>query len=153
MVTDLGGFPASPVGVDGCGRPSIARRPGPWPPSIPASPRFRGSGVFDTMHRYPALVSGTGNGDASIATALNAAVKRGAAGCISVAIDRRFGVGVKSWDGIRRSPIPQPSQPCPSSGELPRVATDRLAPLARPTVLGGGRPVGELEPRVELKWE
>ena len=38
-------------------------------------------------------------------------------------------------------------------GELPRVLLDRLAPLARPTVLGGGRPVGELEPRVELKWE
>ena len=30
------------------------------------------------MHRYPALVSGSGNGDASIAISLNAAAKRGA---------------------------------------------------------------------------
>ena len=154
VVTDLGGFRRRRWVLTGAGRPSIARRPGPWPPSIPASPRFRGSGRSSTpCTGIRPLVSGTGNGDASIATALNAAVKRGAAGCIGVAIDRRFGVAVKSWDGIQEVADSAAIATLSELGELPRVATDRLAPLARPTVLGGGRPVGELEPRVELKWE
>ena len=154
LVTDLGGFPASPVGVDGCGAPvhrTTTRAMATLYARLCSIPRLRE--VFDTMHRYPALVSGTGNGDASIATALNAAVKRGAAGCIGVAIDRRFGVAVKSWDGIQEVADSAAIATLSELGELPRVATDRLAPLARPTVLGGGRPVGELEPRVELKWE
>ncbi|HEU5112252.1 MAG TPA: asparaginase [Acidimicrobiia bacterium] len=152
-INDLGGFPASPVGVDGCGAPvhrTTTRAMATLYARLGSLPRLRE--VFDTMHRYPALVSGTGNGDASIATALNAAAKRGAAGCIGVAIDRRLGLAVKSWDGIQEVADAAAIATLSGLGELSRVAADRLAALARPTVLGGGRPVGELEPRVELTW-
>ena len=67
-------------------------------------------------------------------------------------LDRRLGVAVKSWDGIQEVADAAAIATLAGLDELPRIAADRLADLARPTVLGGGRPVGELEPRVELKW-
>jgi L-asparaginase II len=153
LIADLSGFPVAPVGVDGCGAPvhrTTTRALATLYARLASLPRLRE--VFDTMHRYPALVSGAGNGDASIATALNAAAKRGAAGCIGVALDRRLGVAVKSWDGSQQVADAAAITTLAGLGELPRIAADRLTRLARPTVLGGGRPVGELEPRVELRW-
>jgi L-asparaginase II len=104
------------------------------------------------MHRYPALVSGVGNGDAAISINLNAAAKRGAAGCIGVAIEGRLGVAVKSWDGIHEVANSAAIATLAELGEVPHVAAGRLGALARPRVLGGGRVVGELEPRVSLQW-
>ncbi len=153
LIADLSGFSGTPVGVDGCGAPvhrTTTRAMATLYARLSSLPRLRE--VFDAMHRYPALVSGTGNGDASIATALNAAAKRGAAGCIGVALDERVGVAVKSWDGIQEVADAAAIATLAGLGELPRIAGDRLAPLARPMVLGGGRPVGELESRVELQW-
>jgi L-asparaginase II len=153
LIADLSGFPVSPVGVDGCGAPvhrTTTRAMATLYARLATLPRLRE--VFETMHRYPALVSGTGNGDASIGSALNAAAKRGAAGCIGVALDGRLGVAVKSWDGIQEVADAAAIATLAGLGELPPTASDRLATLARPTVLGGGRPVGELEPTVDLQW-
>ena len=153
LIAELGGFPVSPVGVDGCGAPvhrTTTRAMATLYARLGSMARL--TEVFDIMHRYPALVSGTGNGDASIAIALNAAAKRGAAGCIGVAFDRRLGVAVKSWDGIQEVADVAAIATMAALDELPRIAADRLLRLARPTVLGGGRPVGELEPRLELQW-
>jgi L-asparaginase II len=153
LVNELGGFPVSPVGVDGCGAPvhrTTTRVMALLYARLASLSRLRE--VLDAMHRYPALVSGNGNGDSSIAVALNAAAKRGAAGCIGVAIDGRLGVAVKSWDGIQEVADASAIATLAALGELPAVAADRLASLARPKVLGGGRVVGELEPRVDLQW-
>jgi L-asparaginase II len=108
--------------------------------------------VYAAMHRYPALVSGVGNGDAAIAINLNAASKRGAAGCIGVALERRLGVAVKSWDGINAVAESAAISTLAALGEVPPVAEDRLEAHVRPGVLGGGEMVGELEPRVSLQW-
>lgn len=153
LVTELGRFPASPVGVDGCGAPvhrTSTRAMALLYARLAAEPRFRE--VFTAMHRYPALVSGVGNGDAAISINLNAAAKRGAAGCIGVAIEGRFGVAVKSWDGIQEVAHSAAIATLAALGEVTPVAEDRLEALARPRVLGGGRVVGELEPRVSLQW-
>ena len=102
------------------------------------------------MHRYPALVSGTGNGDASIATALNAvAGRRDASAWPST--------GVSVWPsspgtGSRRSLIPQPSQPCPSWARPRSQPIASHHSLVQPCSVVDG-PSAELEPRVELKWE
>lgn len=153
VINELGGFPVSPVGVDGCGAPvhrTTTRVMGLLFARLATLSRLRD--VFEVMHRYPALVSGTGNGDAAISVELNAAAKRGAAGCIGVAIEGRLGVAVKSWDGIQEVADAAAIATLAALGELPAIAADRLAALARPKVLGGGRAVGELEPRVELQW-
>ena len=98
------------------------------------------------MHRYPALVSGTGNGDASIATALNAAVKRGAAGCIGVAIDRRFGGGQvlgRDPEVADSAAIATLSEPGSCPGSQP-IASHHS--LVQPCSVVDG-PSAELEPR------
>jgi L-asparaginase II len=152
-VAELGGFEVSPVGVDGCGAPVLrttTRVMALLYARLATQPRFEE--VFTAMHRYPALVSGTGKGDAAVATALNAVAKRGAAGCLGVAIEGRLGIAVKSWDGIEEIATSAMIATLAALGELPAHAAGLLAPLARPKVLGGGQAVGELEPRVELRW-
>jgi L-asparaginase II len=153
LVTELGSFPASPVGVDGCGAPvhrTTTRAMALLYARLASEPRLRD--VYVAMHRYPALVSGVGNGDAAISSNLNAAAKRGAAGCIGVAVEGRLGVAVKSWDGINAVAQSAAISTLVALGEVPLVAQDRLEALARPGVLGGGQMVGELEPRVSLQW-
>jgi L-asparaginase II len=153
LVAELGGFPAGPLGVDGCGAPvhrTTTRAMARLYSCLASEARL--SEVFTAMHRYPALVSGIGNGDAAIATNVNAAAKRGAAGCIGVAVGGRLGVAVKSWDGIQEVADSAAIATLTALGEVPAVAERRLDPLARPRVLGGGRVVGQLEPRVSLRW-
>jgi L-asparaginase II len=153
LVTELGGFPASPVGVDGCGAPvhrTTTRVMALLYARLASESRLRD--VYAAMHRYPALVSGVGNGDAAISINLNAVAKRGAAGCIGVAVEGRLGVAVKSWDGINAVAQSAAISTLAALGEVPVVAEDRLEALLRPGVLGGGEMVGELEPRVSLQW-
>jgi L-asparaginase II len=153
LVADLGGFPAGPIGVDGCGAPvhrTTTRAMALLYARLGSESRLRE--VFTAMHRYPALASGVGNGDAAVSTNLNAAAKRGAAGCIGVAIGGRLGVAVKSWDGIQEVADSAAIATLEALGEVPRVAGERLDPLTRPRVLGGGQVVGGLEPRVSLQW-
>jgi L-asparaginase II len=157
LVTDLigllGRFPVTPVGVDGCGAPvhrTSTRAMALLYARLAADPRL--SEVFTVMHRYPALVSGVGNGDAAIAINLNAAAKRGAAGCLGVAIEGRLGIAVKSWDGIQEVAECAAIATLTALGEVPPAGMRRLEDFARPRVLGGGRVVGQLEPRVVLQW-
>ena len=153
LVSDLGEFAVSPVGVDGCGAPVLrttTRAMALLYARLATLPLL--AEVFAAMHRYPALVSGTGNGDATLATVLNAAAKRGAAGCLGVSIEGRLGIAVKSWDGLQEIAVTGMIATLATLGELPEHATALLAPLARPKVLGGDRSVGQLEPRVELRW-
>jgi L-asparaginase II len=152
-MTEAGGFDVSPVGVDGCGAPVLrttTRVMALLYARLATQPRY--DEIFTAMHRYPALVSGAGNGDAALAISLDLAAKRGAAGCLGVAIDGRLGIAVKSWDGLEEIATTAMIATLAAVGELPTHAAHVLAPLARPQVLGGGRPVGELEPRVELRW-
>lgn len=153
LITELSEFPATPVGVDGCGAPvhrTTARAMALLYARLATEPGLRE--VFSAMHRYPALASGVGNGDASIAINLNAAAKRGAAGCIGVAIEGRLGVAVKSWDGIQQVADSAAIATLSALGVVTPVASARLESLAQPRVLGGGQVVGGLEPRVSLQW-
>jgi L-asparaginase II len=152
-VGEMGEYDVSPIGVDGCGAPVLrttTRVMALLYARLATQPGY--DGVFTAMHRYPALVSGKGNGDAALATSLNLVAKRGAAGCLGVAIDGRLGIAVKSWDGLEEIATSAMIATLATLGELPGHASRLLQPLARPQVLGGGRAVGELEPRVELRW-
>jgi L-asparaginase II len=153
VVTELGEYPVTPVGIDGCGAPVLRTTTRVMALLFSRLATLPALGeVFKAMHRYPALVSGTGNGDTAVATALNAAAKRGAAGCGGVAIEGRLGIAVKSWDGIQEVVDVAMVGALDALGELQGFSRQQLARVARPRVLGGGRPVGELEPRVELQW-
>lgn len=149
LVSELGSFPVDPVGIDGCGAPVLrttVRAIATMFARLAGEERF--GMVFAAMHNYPALVSGTGNGDTLIATALHAAAKRGAAGCVGIAVKDQFGVGAKSWDGVGQVAELAAAHALASvMPPVPAVAT-ALEPVMSPLVLGGGEPVGSFESRL-----
>jgi len=150
-VSDLGGFSVDPVGIDGCGAPVLrttVRAMALMFMRFATDARFQET--FDAMHTYPALVSGVGNGDTLLATAFHGAAKRGAAGCIGVAIKGQFGLAAKAWDGIGQVADIAVANALTRMIPLVPAAAGALADVLRPPVLGGGQVVGHLESRLEL---
>jgi L-asparaginase II len=153
LVSDLGQYRADPVGVDGCGAPVLrttTRAMSLLFARLSSEVDLRP--VFTAMHRYPALVSGTGNGDSSIAVAINAAAKRGAEGCIGVSVENRLGVAAKSWDGLGLPAEVGVVAALNAVGELSGFASGQLALVGRPRIMGGSEEVGEVEQLVDLQW-
>ncbi len=151
LVSEVGGFPVDPVGVDGCGAPvfrTTVRAIATMFARLAGEERY--GAVFAAMHNYPALVSGTGNGDALMATALHAAAKRGAAGCVGVAVKDQFGVGAKSLDGVGQIAEMAAAHALASVMAPVPAVSSALEPVMRPPVLGGGEPVGSFESRLVL---
>ena len=154
FTTEVGGFPVEPVGVDGCGAPVLrttARAMALMYSRLATEDRF--ADVFTAMHRYPALVAANGEGDTEIAVATNSVAKGGAAGCLGVSVEGRLGIAVKSWDGLGQVANIGAVSALTQLGVLTPTATEALAMILRPMVLGGGRPVGRIEPRMELTTE
>jgi L-asparaginase II len=151
FVTEWSGHPAEPVGIDGCGAPVLRTTTRAMALLFARLAVMEDmSEIFDTMHRYPSLVSSNGEGDASIAVAANAAAKGGAQGCLGVAVGGRHGIAVKSWDGAMEVAVVGAIAALWKVGDLWPEAMRRLETLARPPVTGGGRVVGTVEPRLEL---
>lgn len=151
LVSELSGFPADPVGVDGCGAPVLRTTVAAMARAFAVlGSEARLSPVFEVMHTYPALVSGTGNGDAVIATAIAAAAKRGAAGCLGVAVSGTMGLAVKAWDGNDQVAAAAAVEGLRSLLSLTGFQSRSLQDIGLPPVLGGGEVVGHLEPGLDL---
>ncbi len=73
-------------------------------------------------------------------------VSKGGAEALACAavLDRGIGVAVKIADGGDRAAAPALLRALALQDALTEAQLERLAPLARRPVLGGGRPVGEL---------
>ncbi|MEX1249413.1 MAG: asparaginase [Acidimicrobiia bacterium] len=151
LVSELGDFPVDPVGVDGCGAPVLRTTVRAMASMFAAlAVEERLAGVFAAMHNYPALVSGTGHGDALIATAMYAAAKRGAAGCVGVAVKDQFGVAAKAWDGIGQVAEMAAAHALDAVSPMVPAALTALESVMTPPVLGRGEVVGHFESRLEL---
>lgn len=151
FVSELGEHSVEPVGVDGCGAPVLrttARAMSLLFARLACDELL--CEVFESMHRYPSLIASNGEGDSTIAMAINAAAKGGAQGCIGVAVEGRIGVAVKSWDGLGDIADVGAVAALDDLGELTPTARSVLAGTARPAVLGGENRVGETTPRLEL---
>lgn len=152
LLADLGGYDPGSPGVDGCGAPvyrTTARVLAVMFARLASDGEL--AEVFAAMHRYPALVGGNGAGDTTIATALNAVAKGGAQGCLGIGLAGQFGVGAKSWDGLGDVAVVGAVAALDQLGCLEEPQRQALASVASPLVLGGGRPVGALEPRLSLQ--
>jgi L-asparaginase II len=141
------------IGVDGCGAPVFgvalsamatlfARlvRPDRLGALSPAVSR-----AVRAMRTHPFLVAGTGRIDTDVMSAVPGVVSKvGAEGLVCAGlVDRGIGVAVKIEDGGDRAAGPALIRAL----RLLDAITDEQAaglPHARPPVLGGGRPVGEL---------
>jgi L-asparaginase II len=143
------------VGVDGCGVPvhgfplramaTIYARlvsPDRLGPLDPVAER-----AVSAMRAEPYLVAGRNRPDTAIMQAADGViVKGGAEGLMCAAIvGRGVGIAVKIRDGgAGRASGPALIRALAVLGILSPEQLDRLAPFARPPVLGGGRPVGEV---------
>ncbi len=151
FLRELTGENVEPVGVDGCGAPvhqvTVVGLAGAFR-HLACSARLRPA--LTAMHRYPRLVSGMGNLDAELGIWLNGAAKRGAEGCLGVAVTERFGVGGKAWDGANRAVNVATVEALRRLGVLSSIAPGVLDDFAQPAVLGGGREVGKVVPAFNL---
>ncbi len=151
-VSELGSHSVEPVGVDGCGVPVLrttARAMATMFARLAGDEALHE--VFVAMHRYPALVASNGEGDTEIAIVSNSAAKGGAAGCLGVAVAGGLGIAVKSWDGSGLVANLAAAVTLQRLGRLSATASESLAPIVHPPVLGGGRAVGRYEPTFDLE--
>jgi L-asparaginase II len=143
-VSELTGEPIAHTGVDGCGAPlfafsltGLARAFGRVALASDGPSRT----VASAMRAHPWLVAGTGREDTELMSAVDGLIaKGGAEGVQAFALPDGFAAAIKIDDGTKRACAPLAVEALRYLG----VDVSGLAELARPTVLGGGRPVGEI---------
>ena len=149
------------IGVDGCGAPVhglplrgvatlFARLSGPE--RLGRYTEYAAT-VLGAMRAEPYLVAGHGRSDTRIMEAVPGVVtKVGAEGlhCAAV-LGQGIGVAVRVDDGSDRAAAPALLRVLDLLGVVDASQLERLAPVASPPVLGGGRPVGALVADVRLR--
>lgn len=144
LVAELTGEDPRPVGVDGCGAPTMRGTPAGLALAFARLTSDPGlATVARAMERFPALVGDSRRGDGRLAAWWGGPVKVGAEGTLALA---RGGVGiaVKVRDGSPRATVPAAIEAARRVGMLSRTQLDALEDVRRPPVLGGGRPAGSL---------
>ena len=160
-VRQLSGFEDPAIGVDGCGVPvhgmplrAIATmyarladpdRQGSLGPAVAAA--------VAGMRAEPYLVGGRHRLDTAIMRATPDIVAKEGAEALDCAVSLQAGLGVavKVADGGYRAAGPAMIRVLDDLGLLRPAARRALARAASPAVLGGGRPVGALEPVLRLR--
>jgi L-asparaginase II len=151
VVAELAGEPVTAVGVDGCGAPlmavSVTGLARAFRAIVLAGPGSAERRVADAMRAYPDWNSGTARHERELMEAVpGLLLKSGAEGVEGFALaDGRAGA-FKIDDGAQRArtAITVALLRELTDGEVPGADTAVLDRLARPPVLGGGRPVGEI---------
>jgi L-asparaginase II len=140
------GVAPGPVGVDGCGVPTfrstvvgLARAFA----GLAADPEL--APVAQAMARFTPLTSDGDRPEAELARWCPVVVKGGAQGCLGVGWFGGLGVAAKCWTGESAAAMVAVIATLRRLGAIGDHAQAQLAALARPVVLGGGRPVGHLE--------
>ena len=159
-VLSVTGLDSVRVGVDGCGVPvhgmeirsmaTIYARLGA--PARWGALEEHARRIVGAMRAEPYLVAGRDRPDTALMEAApNVIAKGGAEGLFCAAVlDRGVGVAVKIHDGAHRAAGPAMIHALRSQGFLDDSQVARLETFARPPVLGGGEPVGELFAAFEM---
>lgn len=147
-VADLTGMAVEPTGIDGCGIPTLR---GSVVGLARAFSRLATDDdlieVADATFRFVGLTSDSTRAEANFARWFPGPVKGGAMGCIGMAWPAgSMGFAAKSWTGVGDAAAVGLFELLDRMGILPGYQREMLQPVARPAVLGGGQPVGQLEP-------
>jgi len=146
VIEEVTGVSPQPIGVDGCGAPTLrgeltglARSFG----RLSIESRFARAAV--AMQRFPALVSSNNLNEGRFAAWWGGPVKGGAQGLMAAG---RHGIGIaaKSHDGNVEIAIAAIMGVIRRNGLLSQAAADDLIDVEHIPVLGGGRQVGTIEP-------
>ncbi|WP_170183563.1 asparaginase [Streptacidiphilus neutrinimicus] len=146
-VEDLTGQRVARVTVDGCGAPlfavslhGLARAAARLTTAAPGTPEAR---VADAMRSHPEMASGSGRDVAALMRAVSGLLaKDGFEGVQVAALPDGRAVAVKIADGANRARIPVAAAALARAG----VSLELPAGLAGEPLLGGGRPVGRVQP-------
>lgn len=151
------------TGVDGCGVPvhglplrsmatlyarlAAGRVPGELEQEV--------ARAVGAMRRQPYLVAGRNRVDTAVMEkAPMVIVKGGAEGLVCAGLlEAGVGVAVKIRDGSSRAAGPALIRVLGRLHAIEEVAASKLGPFARPAVLGGGRPVGEMVAEFPLETD
>jgi L-asparaginase II len=153
-VTGATGATPMAVGIDGCGVPVHAMPLRGMATLFARLARPERLGRLEetarravgAMTAAPYLVAGRNRIDTAVMEAApGIAVKSGAEGLLCAAIlEQGVGVAMKAEDGSWRATDPAAVRTLRLLEAIDDAQVDRLAPFARPPVLGGGEPVGEV---------
>ncbi len=147
LVAEASGEDVQPVGVDGCGFPTLR---GTVRGLARAFTRLatedRYIRVREAMAAMPALTSDSGQPETAIASWLPGLAKGGAVACAGLAVTGRFGIAGKCWDGTKAPLYVGLIAALERLGVVEPVMIEAWADHARPPILGGGEKVGFLEP-------
>lgn len=144
IVTDATGIRPEPVGVDGCGAPTLrgsVRGLARAFANLSSSERCRPAA--DAVSRFPALVADNARPDGKLARWWGGPVKVGAEGQIGIG---RHGIGVaaKADAGKSEAAVAAVIAAADELGLISDVMVNALEAEAAPPLLGGGKPVGAL---------
>jgi L-asparaginase II len=144
---EVAGAPVTPTGIDGCGVPTLrgdlvglarafAR--------LASDPELRP--IAENSSRYASLTSDGDRPGAVLSRWFPATVKGGAMGCVGAAwLDGPVGFAAKCWTGEGAPAIVGLVSLIERMGLFPSYPRAQVSDIARPAVLGGGKPVGGIE--------
>jgi L-asparaginase II len=149
------------IGVDGCGTPvhgvplaAMATLYARFAETERLAPLAEETDrAIEGMLAEPYLVGGRDRDDTAVMQATGDVVAKEGAEALDCAavLSSGLGVAVKISDGSSRAAGPALIHALEQVGGLERSHVSALADRARPAVLGGGRPVGDLEPVFTLR--
>lgn len=147
LMQSLTGVEPGPVGVDGCGFPTMRTTLSGLGRAFAALAGDESLGrVRSVMHRYPALTAGTARPETPLGIVLHAAVKGGAMGSLGVAVIGQGAVATKSSSGSITIAALAAVTLLDELGWLSQAQRTALQAVAAPAVVGGGEVVGAVEP-------
>lgn len=145
-VAETTGAIGEPVGVDGCGVPTIRSSVHGLARAyarLASAPEL--AGIYDATYRFSSLTADGERSEARLARWAGGAVKGGAMGCVGMAHHSGLGVAAKSWGGQLEPAVLAVVEALRRLGLLPGHQYEQLADVASPPVMGGGRRVGRFE--------
>jgi L-asparaginase II len=144
LVTDATGIRPEPVGIDGCGAPTLrgsVRGLARAFANLSSSERCRPAA--DAVSRFPSLVADNARPDGKLARWWGGPVKVGAEGQIGIG---RHGIGIAAKADAGKSEVAVAAVIAAADelGLISDVMRDALGAESAPPLLGGGEPVGAL---------
>jgi L-asparaginase II len=145
VLEELSGDSAAELAVDGCGAPlvpmSLTGLASAFSRLVQAAPGTEERMVADAMRRHPEAVGGTGRQVTALMRGVEGLLaKDGAEGVYGAALADGAAVALKIADGAARAASPVLVAALRRMG----VAPEQLADVPPSSVLGAGRPVGEV---------
>ncbi len=146
LIEEVTGAHPEPVGVDGCGAPTLRGNLGGLARAfgtLSVDARFEQTRL--ASHRFPGLIASNTLPDGQFAAWWGGPVKVGAQGLVAAGRNG-LGIAAKSHEGAMPIAVAALAEAAIRLGLLPQAAVEALEDVRRIPVLGGGRQVGTISP-------